>query len=127
MARGCGGAVAGGDRVDSRSRARERERELTSGARLPERAVAREKGRARLTGGVGLTARERRVGRERDARGGWAALGLGRGRGGRGFGPDLAQSRRGEISFSFLFLFPQSLFLLNKNSYNFLGVQNEIF
>jgi hypothetical protein len=26
MARGCGGAVAGGDRVDSRSRARERER-----------------------------------------------------------------------------------------------------
>jgi hypothetical protein len=39
MARGCGGAVADSDRIDSRSRARERE--LMSGARLPERGRTR--------------------------------------------------------------------------------------
>jgi hypothetical protein len=39
MTRGCGGAVAGGDRVDSRSRARERE--LTSGACSLERGRTR--------------------------------------------------------------------------------------
>jgi hypothetical protein len=61
--------VAGGDRVDSRSQARERERADERGPLARERADTRGKGRARLTGGVGLTARERGVWRERGARG----------------------------------------------------------
>jgi hypothetical protein len=44
---------------------RESEGELTIEARLPERANTRGKGRARLTSGVGLTARGRRAWRER--------------------------------------------------------------
>jgi hypothetical protein len=41
MTRRHGGVVAGGDRVDSRSRATEREREMTGGACLPERGRSR--------------------------------------------------------------------------------------
>ena len=85
---------------------REREGADERGIPARERAVAGEERRARLTGGAGLTARERRVWHERDARGGWAALGLGRWRsantrerGGRGFGPDSAQPRRGRFPF----------------------------
>jgi hypothetical protein len=48
---------------------RERERADERGPPARERADARRKGRARLTGGVGLTARERGVWHERDARG----------------------------------------------------------
>jgi hypothetical protein len=79
-----GRAVADDERVDGRSRAREKEADEW-GPPARERAVAREKGRVRLTGGAELLG-------ERAARGGWTAREGGawaRGRGGK-LGPDSA-------------------------------------
>jgi hypothetical protein len=55
--------------IADHGRERERERADERGPLARERADTRGKGRARLTGGVGLTARERGVWRERGARG----------------------------------------------------------
>jgi hypothetical protein len=110
MARGCGGAVAGGDRVDGRSQARERE--LTSGACLLEeergasgRGVAAD-GWGRPVSGRGGVARARAGAREMGRVGRAGECGA-RGGGGRERGLGRIQpSRGGEISFFFLFLFP---------------------
>jgi hypothetical protein len=104
MARGCGGAVAGSDRVDSRSRARERE--LTSGACLPERGRSRGRkdgrddgwGRANREGEecVVRARRARQMGRTRPRVGEKCEH---VGERGKGFGPDSAQPRRGRFPF----------------------------
>jgi hypothetical protein len=100
--------VTGGDRVASLVTSARMV--LTSGTRLPERerAVARERGRVRLTGGAGLAATEGRGVRARGRWAAWAARGgeeaRARGRE-RRIGPETAQPR-GEFSFFFfLFLF----------------------
>ena len=104
MARGCGGAVAGGDRVDSRSRARERE--LTSGARLPEeergasgRGVATDGWGRPVSGrgGGGASASGRAVDGPRGPDGGTRRAG----REGEMVGLDLAQPRVERFPFSF--------------------------
>jgi hypothetical protein len=102
MARRCGGAVAGGDRVDSRSRARERE--LTGGTRLSERG---------RSGG-------RRVGAA-DGRG-RAASGRARARG-EGGGLGRIRPGQGGENFLLLFLF---LFLIS-NLFLFLLFYNLFF
>jgi hypothetical protein len=55
-----GRVVAGDDRVDGRTRARGKGAD-ERGPPTRVRADAREKGRAQLTGGAGLTTRERRA------------------------------------------------------------------
>jgi hypothetical protein len=139
MARRRGVVVAGGDRADSRSRARERERELTGGACLPERGRSRGRKDGR-TDGWGQADSERR-GTTR-ARAGVREMGrVGRAgetrRAGETerVGPDSAQPR-GEKIYFFLFLFLflflsyfyflDPFFLLNNKSSNFLGAKNKL-
>jgi hypothetical protein len=83
---------------------------LTSGTRLPEREIARERGGVWLTGGAELAAAEGRGARVRGRWAAWAAKGGSAGARERGgFGPKTAQPR-GVSFFYFLFLIPISYF-----------------
>jgi hypothetical protein len=102
-----GQTVASGECTDSLVTG-EGEKGLTGGARLPERAIARERGRARLTGGAGRSAGEegarRASGRVGDGPRGPRGREE-RGRAGRRGGLDPAQPGGEGFPFLFLFLF----------------------
>jgi hypothetical protein len=124
MARRCGGAVAGDDSVNSRSRARERVRADDRGP-LAREGEREGKGRARLTSGARLTARGRGVWRKRGPTREVGHAEEARHAGGReswaGFGPT-----EGGFLFLFLFFISISISLLNNNSPNLLGAKNKI-
>jgi hypothetical protein len=131
-------AVAGGERADSlitgEGRVADKRGLLARG-----RAVARERERARLMGGVGSSARGGECGTGVGRREMWAAWTVrGAREGGRG-GRDLGRNRPSwggeKFPFLFLFLFPNlflfllfynRLFPLNKYLFKFLRCQNII-
>ena len=97
---------------------------LTSGTRLPEREIARERGGVRLTGGAELAAAEGRGARARGRWAAWAARGAKESAGTReregvwaGNGP--AEGGVFPFSFSIFYFYSfLSTFLLNNNYLN---------